>query len=163
MFSDEDRDRLKFGKYTWWAADLSQEHVEYVLWLVGELGMRALPVMNALKQADPEVAQGTLQRALQAIEGLRAAVILRERLDVSKGDPWRLRPSARVREPEQWQPEVRQALDAVAPAARWQWVVRDGETWDAIGKDANGRRVVARVTDGVARVDAEMARLWEGE
>lgn len=40
-FSDEFRAKLKLGKYSSWAEDLTEEDVRVLLWAVGEFGLRA--------------------------------------------------------------------------------------------------------------------------
>lgn len=153
MFNEAFRERLRRGKYTSWASDLSEAHLEYVLWMVGELGMRALPVILFLE--DPgAVERGTLARATAAIESLREAVRFGGRLDVNKGSPWRVRIGHRG-EPEDWPPTVKNALETAAPGASWLWVGRSADVWDVVGRDAKGQRIIATVTDaGTVRLEA---------
>lgn len=42
MFSDEFRARLRRGKYTQWAENLTEDELTVVLWHVGELGLRPI-------------------------------------------------------------------------------------------------------------------------
>jgi hypothetical protein len=43
-----ERDRLRLGKYTSWAADLSGDQLMALLWMVGEYGIR-----SSAKHEDP--------------------------------------------------------------------------------------------------------------
>jgi hypothetical protein len=72
MFSEEFRQRLKLGKYTRWAVDLTEQQLEPVLWMVGEYGYRSQPVLNFLKHHRDESAwnQEGFSRALLALETL---------------------------------------------------------------------------------------------
>lgn len=46
VFSGEFRERLKLGKYTSWAEDLSEEQLRMVLSFVGEFGIRASELLG---------------------------------------------------------------------------------------------------------------------
>ena len=48
MFSDSFRERLRLGKYSRWAVDLTEAQLEAVLWMVGEYGYRAYHVLPHL-------------------------------------------------------------------------------------------------------------------
>ncbi len=50
MFSEEFRARLRTGKYSRWAVDLTEEQLELVLWRVGEYAFRAPTILNFLKR-----------------------------------------------------------------------------------------------------------------
>lgn len=54
MFSDEFRQRLAHGKYTNWAVDLTEEHLEGLLWMVGEYAHRAGLVLVLLDKHKDE-------------------------------------------------------------------------------------------------------------
>ena len=45
-----ERDRLKLGKYTSWAADLSADELLALLWMVGEYGIR-----SSAESEDPSI------------------------------------------------------------------------------------------------------------
>jgi hypothetical protein len=53
MFSESFRENLKHGKYSEWATDLTQEHLEALLWAVGEYGYRSHDVLEVLRQHTP--------------------------------------------------------------------------------------------------------------
>jgi hypothetical protein len=48
MFSDQFRERLRLGKYSRWAVNLTEAELEAVLWMVGEFGYRAFHVLPLL-------------------------------------------------------------------------------------------------------------------
>lgn len=68
MFTEVFRDRLSKGKYTRWAADLDEEQVQAILWLLGEFGCRSVKLREKL------LAEGEYSRAVAALEGLSAIV-----------------------------------------------------------------------------------------
>ena len=72
MFTDELRHRLKLGKYTRWAADLTDEQLEAVLWMVGEYAYRADLVLQLLQDNRGMSAwnQERFGRALVALQTL---------------------------------------------------------------------------------------------
>jgi hypothetical protein len=53
-FSDEFRERIAMGKYTVWAADLTEEQLEALLWAAGEYGVRAEGVLECLDRHEDE-------------------------------------------------------------------------------------------------------------
>lgn len=53
MFSDEFRERLKRGKYSRWATDLTEDQLEALLWAVGEFGVRSSDVLGIVRQQTP--------------------------------------------------------------------------------------------------------------
>jgi len=73
MFPDEVRNAMRLGTSSKWAADLTADDVQAVLWMVGEFGRRASNVLAALEQhwsefpPQDEVASA---RAKLALEGL---------------------------------------------------------------------------------------------
>ena len=55
MFSDSFRERLTTGKYTEWAATLTEDHMEALLWLIGEYGYRASLIRDLLEEQEKAV------------------------------------------------------------------------------------------------------------
>jgi len=53
MLSEEFRERLRHGKYTDWAAELTDDQLQAVLWAVGEYGVRARVPLEVLNQHSP--------------------------------------------------------------------------------------------------------------
>jgi hypothetical protein len=53
-FSDDSRREIALGKYTNWAADLTEEQLAAVLWAVGEFGRRSQPVLDCLARHEGE-------------------------------------------------------------------------------------------------------------
>src|SRR5262245_56463317 len=51
MLSDEQRKSLRGGKYTAWAADLSFEQLEGILWAVGEIRSRGPWMLDVVERA----------------------------------------------------------------------------------------------------------------
>jgi hypothetical protein len=50
MFSEEFRERLRLGKYSRWAVNLTEAELEAIIWMIGEYGYRAsyiLPLLTA--------------------------------------------------------------------------------------------------------------------
>jgi diguanylate cyclase (GGDEF)-like protein len=73
MFGDEYRQRLAFGGSSKWAADLTEEQLEAVLWMIGEFGRRAAHVLMALDRCwseSPPHDPVASARAKLALEGL---------------------------------------------------------------------------------------------
>lgn len=71
MFSDEFRERLRLGKYSRWAVNLTEDQLEAILWMVGEYGYRAYHVLPMLTTHWGQVGTG---RAALALESLFRAV-----------------------------------------------------------------------------------------
>jgi hypothetical protein len=71
MFSDQTRERLRLGKYTRWAANLSEAQVEALLWMIGEFGSRASHVLPLLGGLWGSEGSG---RSVLALESLFRAV-----------------------------------------------------------------------------------------
>jgi hypothetical protein len=71
MFSDEFRERLRLGKYSRWAVNLTEAQLEAILWMVGEYGYRAHQVLPLLTA---HWAQEGTGRAALALESLFRAV-----------------------------------------------------------------------------------------
>ncbi len=67
MFSPEFRERLRLGKYSRWAVNLTEAQLEAVLWMVGESGYRASYVLPLLAGLWGEEGSG---RAVLALESL---------------------------------------------------------------------------------------------
>ncbi len=67
MFSPEFRERLRLGKYSRWAANLTEAELEAILWMVGEYGYRALHVLPLLAGLWKNEGSG---RAVLALESL---------------------------------------------------------------------------------------------
>ena len=53
MFSEQFRKRIEVGKYTRWAKDLTEEHLEALLWAVGEYGYRSHHGLDVLREHPP--------------------------------------------------------------------------------------------------------------
>jgi hypothetical protein len=85
MFSDDFRKRLELGKYTRWAVNLTEPHLEALLWMVGEFGCRAPVVLRLLeKHQDEFTHQDELYaRAKVALQSIFRTVA-GERLDVDE-------------------------------------------------------------------------------
>ena len=72
-FTDEFRRRIAFGKYTGWAADLTEDQLVAVLWAVGEYGRRSQWVLECLdRHADEFYPAYGLPRARLGLELLSA-------------------------------------------------------------------------------------------
>lgn len=71
MFSDEVRQRLRLGKYSRWAAGLTEDQLEALLWMIGEFGYRAYHVLPLLTGLLGREGSG---RAVLALESLFRAV-----------------------------------------------------------------------------------------
>lgn len=56
MFDDELRQRLRMGKYTNWAADLSRDQLVAVLSAVSEYGLRSIWFLDKLEKDDSPLA-----------------------------------------------------------------------------------------------------------
>ncbi len=67
MFSDEFRERLRIGKYSRWAVDLTEQQLEAVIWMIGEYGSRASDVLPRLTELWKSEGSG---RAVLALESL---------------------------------------------------------------------------------------------
>jgi hypothetical protein len=67
MFTNETRENLRLGKYTRWAAGLSEAQLVAILWMVGEFGYRAYHVLPLLSDLWNKESSG---RAVLALEGL---------------------------------------------------------------------------------------------
>lgn len=67
MFSPEFRERLRLGKYSRWAVNLTEAQLEAVIWMVGEYGYRAYHVLPLLAGLWGEEGSG---RAVLALESL---------------------------------------------------------------------------------------------
>lgn len=71
MFSDEALKRFRLGKYTRWAAGLTEAQLEAVLWMIGEFGYRAVTILPLLQGLRSKEGSG---RAVLALESLFRAV-----------------------------------------------------------------------------------------
>jgi hypothetical protein len=85
VFSESLRERLAAGKYTDWAVTLTEDHMEALLWMVGEYGYRAFLFRTALQGQAGNLHQEhagfvRLQVALDTI----ARIVEGERLDVEE-------------------------------------------------------------------------------
>lgn len=85
MFSDSFRKRLASKKYTRWAENLTEPHLEALLWMVGEYGYRAGLLLPLLEKHKDEFWYQCLgfaraQLALQTI----SQVVAGKRLDVDE-------------------------------------------------------------------------------
>src|SRR4051794_33507671 len=73
MLPEEMRRELRLGTSSSWAADLSEDDLRAVLWMVGEFGRRAPYVLAALEQhwaETPPRDRVASSRAKLALEGL---------------------------------------------------------------------------------------------
>ena len=50
MFSMEFREKIRFGKYSRWAVDLTEEQLPALFWAVGEYGYRADQPLAVLRR-----------------------------------------------------------------------------------------------------------------
>jgi hypothetical protein len=64
-----DRDRLRTGKYTRWAANLTEEQVYGLFWLLGEFGIRTHPASLPDAITEPGRARTGLLGALGFVHG----------------------------------------------------------------------------------------------
>ena len=72
-FTEEFRRKIALGKYTGWAADLTEDQLEAVLWAVGEYGRRSQWVLECLdRHADEFYPAYGLPRARLGLELLAA-------------------------------------------------------------------------------------------
>jgi hypothetical protein len=84
MFSDEFKNRLKGGKYSRWAVDLTKAHMEALLWMVGEYGCRAGIILDLLNEHKDEVWDGVMfARAKLALE-MMERLVGGERMDLDE-------------------------------------------------------------------------------
>jgi hypothetical protein len=67
MFSDSFRERLRLGKYSRWAVDLTEAHLEAVLWMVGEYAYRAHHVLPMLSMHWDQEGAGRAALALESL------------------------------------------------------------------------------------------------
>ena len=58
-----EREELRLGKYTYWAADLTPDQLKALLWMVGEYGIRA-PMGNEVPGPVSDVRREVGRRAL---------------------------------------------------------------------------------------------------
>jgi len=73
LFPEPARNAMRLGTSSRWAADLTADDLQAVLWMVGEFGRRASHVLAALDQqwaASPPRDQVAAARAKLALEGL---------------------------------------------------------------------------------------------
>lgn len=103
------RERLKIGKYTRWAAELTEEEMYGLLWMLGEAGIRVqaheLENLDALKNKNKRARIGLVE-ALRYVQG--APKTLEQALDVIRDAARRDGQQSRCRvESEQSGPESR--------------------------------------------------------
>jgi hypothetical protein len=67
MFSPEFCERLRLGKYSRWAVNLTEAQLEAILWMIGEYGYRAFHVLPLLTELWAKEGSG---RAVLALEEL---------------------------------------------------------------------------------------------
>lgn len=80
MFPGKLHERLALGKYTRWAADLTEDELTAVLWAVGEFGVRAQAVNECIDRHTGEFLPGHgLPRARLAL-GQLARMVAGERI-----------------------------------------------------------------------------------
>lgn len=83
-FTDEFRRRIALGKYTGWAADLTDDQLVAVLWAVGEYGRRSQWILECLdRHADEFWPAHGFPRAKLGLE-LLSAMSDRERFSVEQ-------------------------------------------------------------------------------
>jgi hypothetical protein len=73
VFSEETRKTMRLGASTRWAADLTADDLQAIIWMVGEFGRRASHVLAALDQQwseSPPQDPVAAARAKLALEGL---------------------------------------------------------------------------------------------
>lgn len=85
MFSDSFRQNLATGKYTKWAENLTEPHLEALLWMVGEYGYRAPLILKLLERHRDEVSLEDVgfARAKLALETI-FLIVGGRRLDVDE-------------------------------------------------------------------------------
>ncbi len=75
MFSDVFRERLRLGKYSRWAANLTEAQLEAIIWMIGEFGYRAdrvLPLLDGHWSAEgPGRAANALEPLFRVVGGDR--------------------------------------------------------------------------------------------
>ena len=71
MFSPEFRERLRLGKYSRWAVNLTEGQLEAIIWMFGECGYRAYDILPLLTELWGEEGSG---RAALAVEALYRVV-----------------------------------------------------------------------------------------
>ena len=140
-FSDEFRRQLANGKYTYWAEDLSEEHLRAVLWMVGEFAGRSLSIVELLDQHRAELSGA--MRGVLALQALSQVINYRERFDVNGWVQRMMRGRAWL-EPGDLPEGLRAELGRAATGIEWKGVIaKDGyELW---GGDASGKSVGARI------------------
>jgi hypothetical protein len=71
MFSEDFRKRLALGEHTRWATDLTQDHLQALLWMVGEFFYRCSPLLALLEDYSEEIgSKPNLARAKDAMTAL---------------------------------------------------------------------------------------------
>ena len=66
MFSPEFRERLRLGKYSRWAVNLTEAQLEAIIWMIGEYAYRAEHVLPPLAGLWNKVGSGRAVLALVA-------------------------------------------------------------------------------------------------
>jgi hypothetical protein len=67
MFSPEFRERLRLGKYSRWAVNLTEAQLEAIIWMIGEFGYRADFVLPLLTEHWNHEGSGRAANALESL------------------------------------------------------------------------------------------------
>jgi hypothetical protein len=67
MFSPEFRERLRLGKYSRWAVNLTEAQLEAIIWMIGEFGYRAGCVLPLLSGHWGREGDGRAANALESL------------------------------------------------------------------------------------------------
>jgi len=74
-FSSQLQARLRMGKYTRWASDLTEDEVRELLWLVGEFGVRAPEQYGGSGAGSALRREGALCGLVQFVRGNSVTVV----------------------------------------------------------------------------------------
>lgn len=145
FFSEGFRQRLKLGKYTRWASNLSEAHLEALLWMLGEFGCRSPGLIELLDKHAEDITHGGLIRGRVALESI-SRIVNGERFDVNEAKRriWRRRGHLEFND----LPDiVKIAADRASPQTTWDLVTMSEKGYELGGKDAKDRRIGASVTN----------------
>jgi hypothetical protein len=67
MFSEAFRERLRLGKYSRWAVNLTEAQLEAIIWMIGEFGYRAVSVLPLLDGHWGREGDGRAANALESL------------------------------------------------------------------------------------------------
>jgi hypothetical protein len=143
IFSEDFRRQLELGKYTWWARDLSEAHLGGLLWMLGEFGFRAGPLLDVLDEHAeqfPHYARGRI--ALHAIR----MIVLGERFDMAEAGRRIRRRRAHLEQADV--PEgIMTAASCAAPGTIWERIGMSATGYVMSGADSGGRENVVSVSN----------------